>query len=115
MVLLGETNSRMKDFYDIWYLSRHFEFDGDTLAKAIRATFTRRKTELPTSTPHAFGEDFSKIKAVQWGAFLRKSQLGPIDMPAVIESIHRFANAPLARASRGERFLKSWSPEAGWR
>jgi predicted nucleotidyltransferase component of viral defense system len=115
MVLLGETNSRMKDFYDIWYLSRHFEFDGDTLAKALRATFTRRKTELPTSTPYAFSEDFSKIKAVQWGAFLRKSQLGPIDMPSVVESIHRFANAPLAHASRGERLLKSWSPEAGWR
>lgn len=115
MVLLGETNSRMKDFYDLWYLSRNFEFAGDTLVKAIRATFARRKTELPDSTPHAFSDDFSKIKAVQWGAFLRKSQLGPIEMPAVIESIHRFANAPIALAARGEPFLQSWTPEAGWR
>ncbi|HEY5704870.1 MAG TPA: nucleotidyl transferase AbiEii/AbiGii toxin family protein [Terrimicrobiaceae bacterium] len=47
MVLLGEANSRMKDFYDLWFLSRTFEFDGPTLVGAIRATFNRRKTPLP--------------------------------------------------------------------
>jgi predicted nucleotidyltransferase component of viral defense system len=44
MVQLGIANSRMKDFYDIVVLSRMFEFDGQLLVQAIRATFERRKT-----------------------------------------------------------------------
>jgi predicted nucleotidyltransferase component of viral defense system len=44
MVKLGELNSRMKDFYDIWLLSRQFNFAGNSLAEAIRLTFERRGT-----------------------------------------------------------------------
>jgi hypothetical protein len=47
MVQLGMANSRMKDFFDIVFLSRTFDFDGDLLARAIRATFERRRTALP--------------------------------------------------------------------
>ena len=43
MVSLGVTNSRMKDFYDLRRLAASAEFDGPTLARAIRATFERRK------------------------------------------------------------------------
>ncbi|MDZ7670086.1 MAG: nucleotidyl transferase AbiEii/AbiGii toxin family protein [Gammaproteobacteria bacterium] len=48
MVALGALNSRMKDFYDIWLLSRHFDFGLATLSRAIRATFERRNTRLPS-------------------------------------------------------------------
>ncbi len=44
MVKLRELNSRMKDFYDIWLLSRQFDFAGERLAEAIRLTFNRRGT-----------------------------------------------------------------------
>ena len=46
MVKLGVANSRMKDYYDIWALSREFDFDGAQLSDAIRATFRRRKTAI---------------------------------------------------------------------
>lgn len=36
---LPTANSRMKDFYDIWILSRTLPFDLQTLSKALRATF----------------------------------------------------------------------------
>ena len=39
MVKLGILNSRMKDFFDIWTLSREFSFDGSTLSKAVKTTF----------------------------------------------------------------------------
>jgi hypothetical protein len=39
MVLLREANSRMKDFYDLWLLSRQFEFDWNGLVEVIPATF----------------------------------------------------------------------------
>lgn len=45
MVVLGERNSRYKDFYDLHVLARQFPFDGERLARAIAATF-----EAP---PHA--------------------------------------------------------------
>jgi predicted nucleotidyltransferase component of viral defense system len=47
MVALGRANSRMKDFYDIWVLSRSFSFQDDRLARAISATFSRRGTADP--------------------------------------------------------------------
>jgi hypothetical protein len=47
VVQLGMTNSRMKDYYDLWFMSRHFEFDGALLSSAIRATFDRRATIIP--------------------------------------------------------------------
>jgi predicted nucleotidyltransferase component of viral defense system len=48
IVKFGRVNSRVKDFYDIWLLSREYQFEGDTLARAIAATFARRKTEIPS-------------------------------------------------------------------
>lgn len=114
MVLLGEANSRMKDFYDLWFLSRHSEFDGNTLVAAIRATFARRQTKLPESTPNALTDDFPTMKSVQWDAFLRKSKLPQVEMAAVIDAIRQFAAAPLAHASRSEPFPKNWISERGW-
>jgi predicted nucleotidyltransferase component of viral defense system len=69
IVALGMTNGRMKDFYDLWMMLRHFEFDGATLAKAIAATFSRRRTPLPTDTPAGLSEEFSRDAIKRWGPF----------------------------------------------
>jgi len=76
MVQLGIANSRMKDFYDIWLMSKLFEFDFGTLCNAIRDTFERRKTSIPDVAPLAFTEEFwnDPQKRTQWNAFLRKSK-----------------------------------------
>lgn len=75
MVFLGIANSRMKDFFDVWFLAMNFQFDGSVLSRAIKATFERRKTELPKAPPLAltkgFSEDDAKMK--QWKAFVSKS------------------------------------------
>jgi len=77
MVKLGIANSRMKDFYDLWVLAQRFEFEGASLAAAIRATFKTRRTTLPRSSPLALRSDFYDLatKQTQWRAFLRKSGL----------------------------------------
>src|SRR5580692_10052450 len=71
MVMLGRANSRMKDLYDIWVLSRTYEFTDDNLARAIAATFARRETEIPSTLPdaltQAFAEDPAKVQ--QWNSF----------------------------------------------
>jgi hypothetical protein len=41
MVKLGTLNSRMKDFYDIWLLSRQFDFDGPPPPIASRTVTAR--------------------------------------------------------------------------
>ena len=43
MVALGDANSRMKDFYDVWVISTHFDFNANTLLKAVDATFRNRR------------------------------------------------------------------------
>ena len=47
LVSLGVANSRMKDFFDLWAISRTFAFEGTVLVQAIKATFERRTTALP--------------------------------------------------------------------
>lgn len=58
MVQLGTTNSRMKD-YDRWFMSRHFEFGGSTLAKAVRATFERRGNAIPGRSQISLSVEFA--------------------------------------------------------
>jgi hypothetical protein len=76
MVTLGLGNSRMKDFFDIWYLARTFEFDEATLRAAIRATFSRRQRPLPHQMPLALTTTFvdDASKAAQWRAFAGRSR-----------------------------------------
>jgi hypothetical protein len=74
MVILGIANSRMKDFYDLWFLATHFEFDGQLLSTAIQMTFDRRRTLIPSFPPLALTTEFSQdqSKVAQWNAFLTK-------------------------------------------
>ncbi len=51
MVVLGDRNSRIKDFFDLHYLASRFEFDRATLAEAVQRTFTRRRTPVPATDP----------------------------------------------------------------
>ena len=92
MVALGRANSRMKDFYDIWLLSKSFPFDDDRLARAIAATFERRETEIPTELPDAlmpaFAEDEQKQR--QWNAFLENVALRPGSLRDVVAIIAEF-------------------------
>lgn len=77
MVVHGSMNSRMKDFYDVFILLNHMRVDDGLLTQAIKATFERRKIELPWELPVAFTADFwdDDIKNVQWNAFLNRSTL----------------------------------------
>jgi predicted nucleotidyltransferase component of viral defense system len=75
IVSLGMLNSRMKDFYDIWFLLRTFSFEAESLAGALRATFERRKTLLDPGVLKLLLAELSDdvAKRTQWRAFLRKA------------------------------------------
>ena len=119
MVKLGMANSRMKDFYDIWALSRQFNFDGANLSAAIQATFKRRNTALGTTLPLALTSDFSENrgKQTQWNAFVRRTKLESVAaaLGSVVPDIRRFLEAPVSAASRGERLNAVWENGGPWR
>ena len=117
MVKLRELNSRMKDFYDIWLLSRQFDFDGRTLAEAIQKTFDHRGTELPTDPPVAFSSGFSgdQNKNRQWQAFLKRNRLeGPGKLAQVAEALQKFIMPLVNALNEGNEFKMIWKPGAGW-
>lgn len=117
MTQLGMANSRMKDFYDIFVLARDFEFDGSVLARAITATFARRRTALPQGTVTAFTEAFAsdKSKQAQWAGFVRKSAASDAHaLEEVIAHTKRFLAEPLRAAGSSTPFDKHWSPGGPW-
>lgn len=113
MVDLGLFNSRMKDFYDLWFLARGFEFEGHVLAQALEATFARRRTPLPSEPPFALTPAFAADgqKQVQWRAFLSRSRVveTALALAAVIEQLWAFLEPPLLAAREGTAFSATWS------
>lgn len=92
MVLLGRANSRMKDLYDIWILARAYEFADDRLARAIAATFARRKTDIPAEPPDALTPAFAsdRVKQQQWTAFVEGIEVEPASLAEVVEALAAF-------------------------
>ena len=117
MVELGSRNSRLRDFFDLHALSSSVAFDGDTLARALTATFARRGTAIPIETPIALTSAFAEVegKQAQWQGFLRRSRLdGLPPLPAVIESAALFVGPLLLALGRGEPFSGAWLPGGPW-
>ncbi len=116
MVMLGMANSRMKDFFDLWVLCDNFEFDGELLARAIQATFERRRTAIPRNIPAAltaeFHEDDSKQK--QWKAFVAKGGLTTPPLPDMIAELRTFLLPPSDASGSGESFQQKWIPPGPW-
>ena len=80
--ILGMTNSRMKDFFDLWVLLRDPALQGAEVQRAIEATFTRRQTALPDVLPVGLSDTFANddAKQLQWRAFLRRNQLDALKL-----------------------------------
>jgi predicted nucleotidyltransferase component of viral defense system len=117
MVQLGMANSRMKDFYDVAVLARDFDFDGEVLARAIRATFDRRKTTLPTTTPVALTDAFAEdlAKKTQWSGFVRKANVRDASpLAETVAAVRAFVEAPLAAAAGHSPAPKSWRAGGSW-
>lgn len=117
MVKLGIINSRMKDFFDIWMLSRRFDFAGSTLATAIEQTFSTRGTELrpePIPLTNSFAEDITK--SAQWRGFIRNIRISnvPQDFKEVVTAVASFL-MPIAECLAGNRSFKDvWKAPGPW-
>ena len=107
LVSLGLANTRMKDFYDLWLISRTFGFPGAGLSEAIRRTFERRRTSVPIGVPTGLSDTFVREKAGQWRAFLRRERLAaaPDPFDQVVDDLRVFLLPTLDGAVRDQRWL----------
>ena len=119
MIKLGLLNSRMKDFYDIWLMTRQMNFEGKKLAAAIKATFDHRKTPLPGKAP-LFAEEIYGEKsdhAAMWKAFLRKKQIktAPDSLNEVAQTIETFLLEPVRFIATDKELIKKWNAPGPWK
>jgi hypothetical protein len=117
MVARDVLNSRMKDFADLWYLSRHFDFDGPVLAQAIASTFERRSTPVPAN-PTAFSGEFAQRedKQAQWKAFMRRSRPEgvPDEFAEVVGGVADFLGPVLSHLAADQPPPTHWQAPGPW-
>jgi hypothetical protein len=118
MCTRGIRNSRMKDFYDIWLLSRRFDFDGSDLSKAIESTFQSRHLKMPAE-PLALGPIFfeDKNKVAYWKGFLRKIKIAgaPEDLKTVVDVLKGFLGPVAEALAEGKPFQGKWKAPGPWK
>lgn len=114
----GMMNTRMKDYFDLLFLSRTFAFDAPLLAKAVQATFERRGSGVPTETPIGLSSEFgdSQLKQTQWKAFYQKvvAEDSVPSLPEVVSEIAAFLLPLLNFCSKPDTILGNWPPRGPW-
>lgn len=114
-VRLGEANTRMKDFFDLWFVSERFPFDGGLLKDAVTRTFARREMALPEVLPVALSSEFAGAKADSWAAFIRRNGLAAMELTTALETVRVFAWPVMEAAANAAPFNRQWTPGKGWR
>jgi hypothetical protein len=118
MVVLGDRNSRIKDFFDLHYLATHFEFDRATLAESIRRTFARRATPIPVDAPIALTPEYwqNPSRPRQVRAFVRRARLSVPVVPEqqFAELLGAFLLPIVQDLRRDERRDAVWRPGGPW-
>ena len=116
MVALGESNTRMKDYFDVATLARIRDFDGAAMARAIRETFERRNTSIvatPAGLTSRFGRDPGKQR--QWESFASKNRIdASLGFEAWVVRVAVFAGPVLTAHSRGAEFAGRWPAGGPW-
>lgn len=109
-----ELTGRMKDFYDIYYLARTFNFDGIKLQTAIFETLQQRGT-------HYDRDSFKRIVALskdedmqkRWKYFLKNIKDDTLEFEVVIKEIQIFLEPIFNAILNEEECLREWSSSSG--
>ena len=117
MVRRGLLNSRLRDYFDVWALSRQFDFEGPLLARAVTETFARRQSEVPAASP-SLTDEFAADPArkAQWRGFLRRSRLEgvPQDLGEVVRGVAAFLGPVATALHEGVEFPRRWRAPGPW-
>ena len=114
LIKLGDWNSRMKDFYDLWLLSRQYNFYSHQLSKAIELTFKNRGTSLKQEIT-AFKEEFISKKEREWSFFLKRlNQEHSPSLSDIIKSLNLFLLPIVKSLTVKESAPKYWKAPGPW-
>ncbi|MBP5622171.1 MAG: nucleotidyl transferase AbiEii/AbiGii toxin family protein [Thermoguttaceae bacterium] len=114
---LMEFSSRMKDYYDVYYLANKFDFCGKTLSEAFRRTFANRERRFTIEQLEQVAR-FSSVDEMRkkWNAFIRKINVGDLDYGTALKAIVVFLYNPLKAAVEDEVFTDQWvAAEKQWK
>ncbi len=102
IALLGMTNSRVKDYFDLSVLLERETLDAELLARAIKATFERRGMAVPVERPVGLTDEFAHDASRQalWQAFVKKNELAPEPLSAIVERLRAALEPALIQAAR---------------
>jgi len=118
VIARGLTNSRMKDYFDLWTLARTMPFTMATLSAAVKATAQRRGTPWPDPMPIGLSDEFALdgAKREQWKAFLRKMAGSEAKPPLedVVREVRVFLLPVLEAAVAGHHPNQTWLPGGPW-
>ena len=107
---LMEFSSRMKDYYDIYYLANKVDFDGATLTEALKKTFENRGHSFTIEQfEQVMGFDNDGAMQKKWKAFTHKIDTKTDDFSKVIETINLFLAEPFKAAAENTKFTAKWS------
>lgn len=107
---LMEFSSRMKDYYDIYYIANKFDFDGRVLTEALRKTFANREHIFTvTQFKRVISFDHDATMQKKWSAFTRKINTKTDDYNTVLKTINAFLGKPFTAATEGTYFSEQWS------
>ena len=114
LITLGVANSRMKDYFDLWVLTKHSDFEGEVLHEAISATLSRRGTDIPADVPFGLTQAFATDlqKQLQWQGFLKRNRLEALTLELVIADLRKFLVPPLSALASGQGFSGTWNRES---
>ena len=116
LIVLGNVNSRMKDYYDFWSMSRILAFDGTILADAMKASLAGRGTPVPQSFPDGLSDAFIAERETMWQGFLRRVELlGSVpNLREIVGAVRSFLLPPLEAVRDSKPFDMLWPPSGPW-
>ena len=108
-----ETTSRMKDFYDIYYLAGIFDFDGFILRKAVVETMEHRGHSLEAGVFDRIEKfDQNSNLEIRWKAFDPVKETG-LQFKVVLGVLTAFLRPVTDSISDAREFTLRWSCSAG--
>ena len=114
---LGDLNTRMNDFYDIWVISNEFQIDGSSLLEAVSTTFKTRGTRFEVKLSTLFSEEFIDSKSDLWKAFLAgigKEENASTNFESILVRIVEFIQPIMDVLTNDSKLDKKWDPKKGW-
>ncbi len=104
-----ELTSRLKDYYDLYFIATTFDFDGRVLQEAIIEILQNRGTVYDASSfARILSFSINTDMLNKWQRFLERTKLPALDFAEVIDVFELFVSDIWNAISRQDEWLQAW-------